>query len=323
MLSWWERGGPDPPQPDWNSGKRKPVSALEWRPLTSDDLGQIVALAQECLEADGGLPQLGTDETIQALFLQGEGVTGCDETGEIVAAAAMSRDSAGRVVATGLVHPSMRRQGHGEALVDWCRAHADGQPIRVVAETMSIEAESLFAANNLHRTFAEAVMRHKLKHISRVALPEGLHTEPFRDDTAHAFYAAYRSSFGDRPGFPDPPEEEWLRWLVDDSGFRPEDSRVALTEDGEPAGFITVSDEWIDQVGVVPEWRGQGLGAHLVVRSLTALKKAGASRVWLCVGVDTGARALYERLGFAHKGTRARYEERGAVRRAAREAGLV
>ena len=96
-----------------------------------------------------------------------------------------------------------------------------------------------------------------------------------------------------------------------------------MTEDGEPAGFITVSDEWIDQVGVVPEWRGQGLGAHLVVRSLTALKKAGASRVWLCVGVDNGARALYERLGFAHKGTRARYEERGAVRRAAREAGLV
>jgi len=299
------------------------VSTLEWRPLTPADLPELVDLAQTCLDADCGLPQLGTESTVEALFLQGEGITGRDESGDIAAAAALSRDASGRLVATGLVHPAMRRQGHGEALVQWCRARAGDEPIRVVAETMSVEAESLFAANSLHRTFAEAVMRHKLKHIAKVALPNGLHTEPFRDDTAHAFYSAYRGSFGDRPGFPDPPEEEWLRWLVDDSGFRPEDSRVALTADDEAVAFVTVSDEWIDQVGVVPEWRGCELGAHLVVRSLTALKRAGASQVWLCVGVDNQARGLYERLGFAHKGTRARYEERRAVRRAAREAGLV
>ena len=299
------------------------MSTLEWRPLTPADLPELVDLAQTCLDADCGLPQLGTESTVEALFLQGEGITGRDESGDIAAAAALSRDASGRLVATGLVHPAMRRQGHGEALVQWCRARAGDEPIRVVAETMSVEAESLFAANSLHRTFAEAVMRHKLKHIAKVALPNGLHTEPFRDDTAHAFYSAYRGSFGDRPGFPDPPEEEWLRWLVDDSGFRPEDSRVALTADDEAVAFVTVSDEWIDQVGVVPEWRGRGLGAHLVVRSLTALKRAGASQVWLCVGVDNQARGLYERLGFAHKGTRARYEERRAVRRAAREAGLV
>lgn len=299
------------------------MSALEWRPLTPDDLPALVALAQACLDADGGLPQLASEQMVRGLFLRGEGVAGRDDTGEIVAVASLTRDEQGRFVATGLVHPQMRRQGHGEALVEWCRERAAGEPIRVVAETMSIEAESLYAANNLHRTFAEAVMRHKLKHIARVALPEGLHTEPFRDDTAHAFYAAYRGSFGDRPGFPDPPEQEWLRWLVEESGFLPEESRVALTEDGEAVGFVTVSEEWIDQVGVVPQWRGRGLGAHLVVRSLTALKRAGARRVWLCVGVDNQARALYERLGFAHKGTRARYEDRSVMHSAARRAGLV
>lgn len=299
------------------------MSTLEWRPLDPDDLPQLVALAQACLDADGGLPQLASEDLVRGLFFEGDGITGSDETGEIVAVASLSRDSSGRYVATGLVHPSMRRQGHGEALVAWCREQAGAEPIRVVAETMSVEAESLYAANNLHRTFAEAVMRHKLKHIAKVALPDGLRTEPFRDDTAHAFYAAYRDSFGDRPGFPDPPEEEWLRWLVDDSGFRPEDSRVAIDEDGEAVGFVTVSEDWIDQVGVVPTWRGRGLGAHLVVRSLTALKRAGALRVWLCVGVDNQARALYERLGFAHKGVRARYEERRVMRTAAHEAGLV
>ena len=299
------------------------MSSLEWRPLTPDDLPQIVDLAQACLEADGGLPHLPSEEMIDGLFFQGEGITGRDDTGDVVAVASVSRDEAGRLLATGLVHPSMRRQGHGEALVAWCRERADRQPIRVVAETMSIEAESLFAANNLHRTFAEAVMCHQLRHIARVRAPEGVHTEPFRDDTAHAFYTAYRESFGDRPGFVDPGEAEWLRWLVEESGLRPEDSRVALTDDGQPVGFVTVSDSWIDQVGVVPDWRGRGLGAHLVVRSLTALKRAGASRVWLCVGVDSQARALYERLGFVHQGMRARFEDRRAVTSAARSAGLV
>lgn len=234
------------------------MSTLEWRPLDADDLPQLVALAQACLDADGGLPQLASEDLVRGLFFEGDGITGSDETGEIVAVASLSRDSSGRYVATGLVHPSMRRQGHGEALVAWCREQAGAEPIRVVAETMSVEAESLYAANNLHRTFAEAVMRHKLKHIAKVALPDGLRTEPFRDDTAHAFYAAYRASFGDRPGFPDPPEEEWLRWLVDDSGFRPEDSRVAIAEDGEAVGFVTVSEDWIDQVGLSRPGGGAG-----------------------------------------------------------------
>ena len=75
-------------------------------------------------------------------------------------------------------------------------------------------------------------------------------------------------------------------------------------------GFVLLVDNWIDAVGVVPEWRGRRLGAHLVVRSLTALERSGEAEAWLCVNVDNPARSLYERLGFRAKGTRARYEDR-------------
>jgi len=74
-------------------------------------------------------------------------------------------------------------------------------------------------------------------------------------------------------------------------------------------GFIVLTDEWVDQVGVVPAWRGRGLGAHLVARSLRALRKAGCEQVRLCVNVDNPAHELYLRLGFEDAGMRARYEE--------------
>ena len=72
------------------------MSTLEWRPLDADDLPQLVALAQACLDADGGLPQLASEDLVRGLFFEGDGITGSDETGEIVAVASLSRDSSGR-----------------------------------------------------------------------------------------------------------------------------------------------------------------------------------------------------------------------------------
>lgn len=289
------------------------MSVLQWSALTPEDRPAVRALAQACLDHDGGLPHLVDDAFIDRYFYGDDTIAGRDDLGELVAVASLSYDEAGHRIASGLVHPSVRRQGHGEALVAWAREQALGVPIKVIAETMSPEAETLFAASGLTRTFAETVMYHDLSHISRIPLPEGVTTEPFTDERAHDFYIAYRESFGDRPGFPDPTEEDWLAWLASDPEFRPEDSRVAYSRGGAPIGFITVSGDWIEQVGVVPTWRGHRIGAHLVVRTLTALKTSGSAKVWLNVAVDNPSRALYERLGFEAYGTRARYEDRTGV----------
>lgn len=286
------------------------MSVLQWSELTPEDRSAVRALAKACLDHDGGLPQLVDDEYIDRYFYGDDTIAGRDDTGELVAVASLSYDEAGNRIASGLVHPSVRRQGHGEALVAWAREQSLGVPIKVIAETMSPEAETLFAASGLTRTFAETVMFHDLTHISRIPLPDGVHAEPFTEERAHDFYIAYRESFGDRPGFPDPSEEDWLAWLRSDPDFRPDDSRVAYSRGGAPIGFVTVSGDWIEQVGVVPTWRGHRIGAHLVVRTLTALKGSGCEKVWLNVSVDNSSRALYERLGFRAYGTRARYEDR-------------
>lgn len=285
------------------------MTTLAWQPLTENDLDGLRHLARRCLEADGGLPQLAHEQMVRRLFLSGSGIAGRDETGDIVAAASVFVDGAGHRTATGLVHPSTRWQGLGEELVQWAQERAGGVPLRVVAETTSPESDRLFAEVGLQRTFAEHVMRHPLDEIPKVKRPAGLTVQPWTDETAGLFHTAYRLSFAERPGFPDPPRDAWVREVSEEPGFRPETSRVALDAEGEPVGFVTITEDWIDQVGVVPAWRGRGLGAHLVVRSLRALVKAGCDQAWLAVNVDNPAHELYLRLGFEDHGVRARYTQ--------------
>jgi mycothiol synthase len=285
------------------------VTTLAWQPLTDDDLPALRHLAHRCLQADGGLPLLEHEQMIRKLFLSGSGISGRDETGDIVAAAAVFVDGAGNRTATGLVHPSTRWQGIGEELVQWARERAGGVPLRVVAETTSPASDALFAEVGLRRTFAEHVMRHRLLEIPRIPRPAGLHAFPWTEDTAGLFHRAYSKSFATRPGFPDTPRDQWVGEVEEDPAFRRDDSRVVLDDDGDVAGFVTLTDDWLDQVGVVPHWRGQGLGAHLVVRSLRALRKAGCEQAWLAVNVDNPAHELYLRLGFEDNGLRARYTE--------------
>lgn len=286
------------------------MATLAWGPVTESDLPALQKLAHSCLSQDGGLPHLESETMLRSMFLSGEAICGRDDIGDLVAVAGLFRDGDGQLNATGMVHPQYRSIGFGEELVTWARANSGDAPIRVIAESTSPESNTLYAAAGLTRTFAETVMRHRLRRIPFVPAPPGTTSLPFNDDSATLFYAAYRRSFGDRPGFPNTPEDEWVAWLKEDGDFRPEDSRVTLSQVEEPVGFVTVSTDWIDQVGVVPDWRGRGLGAHLVARSLTALQKAGSEEVWLCVHVDNPARALYERLGFKNRGTRARYIDR-------------
>lgn len=287
------------------------MALAEWRPLGDDDLPALTELALACLKADGGLPMLADEPMLRRLFLSGEGVGGRDETGDLVAAAALRGVGAGRPWATGLVRPSARHRGLGRQLIAWVVEHSEGAIPAVAVETSSPDTEAFLRHLGLTRTFAEHVMRHDLVSVPTIPRPRRLVTLPWTDDTAPLFFRAYRGSFADRPGFPDPPLEEWVEEVAQDPDFRPEVSRVVLDRGGHVAGFITVTDDWVDQVGVLPEWRGRALGAHLVARALRNLRRAGSSEAWLNVNVDNAARDLYLRLGFTDAGLRSRWEPTG------------
>ena len=68
----------------------------------------------------------------------------------------------------------------------------------------------------------------------------------------------------------------------------------------------------IERVGVLPQVRGQGIGALLVREAVAAFANRGARQVWLEVRADNpAARALYRKCGFEENGARRNYYDDG------------
>jgi RimJ/RimL family protein N-acetyltransferase len=60
-------------------------------------------------------------------------------------------------------------------------------------------------------------------------------------------------------------------------------------------------------MGLLPDYRGRGIGARLLRASIDAARAAGFERIELTVyGRNERAAALYRRAGFVHEGTRVR-----------------
>ncbi len=273
--------------------------------MSAPDLEELRSLAQACLDADGGLPILTDDGLLRARLLSGETRVVRDGDGTLVAAASVVVRDDGAAT-SGLVHPDHRGFGHGRDLLGWAVAQAGGLPLTVTSESLSPSAERLYARFGLTQFFAETVMRHPLGTLPVVPPPDDVTIVPVEQANLRDVFTAYAGSFADRPGFPDPSEDEWLEELDEDDEWRRDLSAVVL-DAGRPVGFVNVLGSWVDQVGVVPAWRGRGLGAHLVTRVLAALAAEDAGPAWLTVNVDNPAGALYEALGFERYGTRARY----------------
>jgi ribosomal-protein-alanine N-acetyltransferase len=87
---------------------------------------------------------------------------------------------------------------------------------------------------------------------------------------------------------------------------------VVRTADRPVVGFcafwLVVDEIHINNVAILPELRGQGMGTALMHRVFEEARRLGASRATLEVRASNEqARRLYERLGFHVSGTRRGY----------------
>jgi mycothiol synthase len=296
---------------------------LAARPLAEADLPALADLLGRCLGADGGLPDAATEPFLRRQFLSGPGQAWVGErpgsaagTGSaLIAVAALGRERDGRVTAAGAVDPEFRSRGIGRALLDWTLSRAQGRPLLVETETVSMAAAHLYGRYGLREVFAELVLRADLRGLALpgsgtmpVERPSEVLLRPWQDDLVGEFFAAYQAAFADRPGFPGWSQGQWLDWTAGDEDFRPGLSLLATGQAGEPAGFVTVSGNWIVQAGVVPGWRRRGVGTLLVRAAMAGVSADGADACWLTVATNNpGAISLYRGLGFARAGCRARY----------------
>jgi mycothiol synthase len=274
--------------------------------LREADLPALQQLALACLEVDGGLPAFAQPLLLRARLLR-EQTLAIRDDGQLLAAAGLTRRDDDEAVTSGLVAPQARRQGLGTHLMAWAEDGATGAALTAATETCSPEAERLYARHGLVCTFAESVLRHDLIGLPIATRPDGITVVPVAAAHPADLFAAYVRSFAERPGFVEPTAQAWLGELAEDEGWRRDLSVVALADDGTPAGFVNVLGRWLDQVGVVPAWRGRHLGSYLVARTLHALAGEGIEPVGLTVNVNNPAADLYRRLGFVDAGTRARF----------------
>jgi mycothiol synthase len=143
--------------------------------------------------------------------------------------------------------------------------------------------------------------------------PEDVALREFRtgDDDLGVF-DAFRQCFADHWGNADPDPAEWWRENRDDpaSGFDPTLWFIAEANH-EMCGFAIgreIEEEehkvgWVSLVGVLPPWRGRGIGEALLRHSLCIFQDRGLSKAALNVDVDnaTGALRLYEKVGMTRR----------------------
>ncbi|UQU63076.1 GNAT family N-acetyltransferase [Couchioplanes caeruleus] len=291
--------------------------AVTWTDAPFTDMPELAELAARCLAVDGGLP-LASDPAFLRSRWTGDAVVALQARspgGELVAAGAL-RPAPGDgeawahgAVFGGMVDPAHRSSGLGGRLVDWGLAEGRRLGGRVTVETESLTgtAERLFADRGLRQVFAEDVMRIDVADgVPERGWVEGTHLSEWSAETAGRFFRVYDAAFRDRPGFPGWSAEQWTAAVVDED-FRPGWSLLASVPGVGDAGFVTAAVGWIVQVGVVPAARGRGLGGALVCEALRRMRRDGEAEVWLDVNVDNPAVELYRRLGFEHRGRRARF----------------
>ncbi|MFI7587550.1 GNAT family N-acetyltransferase [Spongisporangium articulatum] len=147
--------------------------------------------------------------------------------------------------------------------------------------------------------------------LPRPPVPAGVRLVPWRLDLDELVLAAHNEAFAEHWMFQPWPLASWRHWQTGHRTFRPAWSLVAVTGDGEVAGYVLNSEPgpaegdpgpvgWTDKIGVRPAWRGRGLGRALLAGALSAFQAAGMVAAGLDVDVDntTSAVRLYEELGY-------------------------
>lgn len=218
-----------------------------------------------------------------------------------------------RATLEGEVGVEHRRRGLGNAILAWAEAAARkhfagalaaGETVtfRVDVDTPGDDAARLYERHGLALAVAEDEMTRPLEGVPNVPIPDEYTVRHWDRMSAPLFYHAYDSAFRDRPGFPGWDEMRWCATYTGSEDFQPRHCMVVL--DGpEPAGYAVCWVEgdtgWIIQMGVRPEWRGQGLGAAILSQVMRSFADAGLQTAALEVATNNPvARRLYERLGF-------------------------
>lgn len=298
------------------------------RGATLDDLPEAVAMFNACsrrligtdeftLEGyrrEWEIPILNLPEDIKVIVAPDGSVAACQELWDLF-------DPHTRINTWGRVHPDHHGRGLATALLRWAEERARRAIPRAPAGARVVMLNWISsldtAANEAMRRAGFDLIRHSYRMRIDMAeappapvWPDGITLRPFDpDQDLEAVAWTDREAFRDHWGFVERPFEQDLqmfRHWMSEPRFDPTLWLVAMRGD-EVAG-ISLCDPyteddldqgWVGSLGVLRQFRKQGLGLALLRHSFGELYRRGQRAVGL--GVDaynlTGALRLYEKAG--------------------------
>lgn len=229
--------------------------------------------------------------------------------------AAFENRGEGRLMADGYVHPDLVGRGIGTMLVELTegRARDEAAAIRDAHGDAVLQNAVLQLDAGAH-SLLERLGYREVRQSFRMAIdladrplpPDGIPgvlIDRFEETRARELYEVVETAFAQEWGHRRQEWEEWRkRWL---SGPWYDQGLWWTASSGDSlVGAIICRERfndagWVSRVGVLPDWRGRGIGGALLQTAFRGLYDRGERRIAL--GVDaanpTGATRVYERVG--------------------------
>lgn len=306
-----------------------PDSPFTLRRPTWDDVAAVAQLhaAAERIRGDGSVTR-AEDVRVRWLMLDGlDDVVLVEDPGadpRLVGVGEYTTeldllDEATVLHVEGQVHPAATGRGIATLLLDRADARAraaarEEQAAAAVVRTTVVDGDDRARAWFTARGFV--LVRHLLT--MRLELfedaptpiwPPGITPRRFRPgrDEERA-WQAHQAAFDDVPTHLPLDLDEWVEdRVLRDPAFDPSLTVLATDPEGEVVGLAVCragvegapEEGWIRDLGVVPSWRGRGLGMALLLDALQTFRARGLTGAALDVDDVTIGRAvrLYERAG--------------------------
>lgn len=304
------------------------VGDLAWRELTSDDLPALVALVADVEDVENP-PFRTTESEIAELFAPGYStacIGGFDGDNLLAYGFVRIPDfDAPFEVATlsGTSHPKLRDGSIERDLLGWQLDAAKSliaRRQRGVPSYIQIHVdENQTGSHELLQEFGFAThgvvtqMRRPLNDdMPKVDLPSHVRIEPWTEELHDAVKKVHHLAFEQAGSGGDVSQKEWIRAR---ERFVPEWSFVAVDRSSDRAriaGYVLAarwdedwaalgwSEGYLEAIGVLEEWRSQGVAKSLLVKSMKAMKKDGMEYAGLDADDQnpTGAQHIFAMLGF-------------------------
>jgi mycothiol synthase len=290
-MSWLARGMNEPP------------SGFAWRGLTLEDLDEVVAMVNACELHDSGRTMLE-----RADLLSDMRTDGFDPDRDAVVVV-----EGERIVAWGIilhrrsrwadVHPEARGRGIGTWLMRWSesRGRDIGSPrIGQTIEDARKDVAAMFTRDGYSPRRTSWVLR--MDHSERPPepeLPPGVSLRPFRPDDEEEALTMFEQAFSEFEDRLPSSLTTWRAMTIDREGFTPDDLILAVV-DGRIVGgaFLIDSEEvWVDKLAVHRDHRHRGVARALLRTAFRRSFDRGYTHTSLSTDSNTGALALYERVG--------------------------